>query len=63
MDAYMNKEQTIPEYQQASKAALEHAREQEFVHMAQNYICLLSDYSSSTSSDELSETFSDYSSD
>ena len=38
MDAYMNKEKQIPEYQQAAKAAMEHAKEQESVHTAQNDI-------------------------
>ena len=42
MDAYMNKEQQITEYQQAAKAAMEHAKEQEHVHTAQNYIHILS---------------------
>ena len=35
MDACMNKEQKVTEYQQAAKAAMEHAREQERVYMAQ----------------------------
>ena len=36
MDTYMNKEQQIPEYQQAAKSAMEHAKEQKRVHTAQN---------------------------
>ena len=35
MDAYMNKEQQVPEDQQAKKPAMEHAKEQECVHTAQ----------------------------
>ena len=35
MDTCMNKEQQVPEYQQAAKSAMEHAKEQERVHMAQ----------------------------
>ena len=50
MDAYMNKEQQIPEDQQDAKAAMEHAKEQERVHTAQNYIYLSSDSSSFSSS-------------
>ena len=30
----MNKDQQVPKYQQAAKAAMEHAKEQEHVHMA-----------------------------
>ena len=32
MDAYMNKEQQVPEDQQAANAAKEHTKEQERVH-------------------------------
>ena len=63
MDTCMNKEQQVPEYQQAAKASTEHAKEKERVHTAQKYIEILSDSSSSLSSDELSETSSDDSSD
>ena len=59
----MNKEQQVPEDQQAAKAAMEHAKEQERVHMAQKYIEILSDSSSSSSSDDSLETSSDDSSD
>ena len=52
----MNKEEQIPEYKQAAKSAMEHAKEQEHVHTAQKYIYLLSDSSSSWSSDDSSET-------
>ena len=34
----MNMEQQIPEDEQASKAAMEHAKEQEHVHVAENAI-------------------------
>ena len=39
----MNKEQQIPEDQQATKSAMEHTKEQECVHTAQKYIeiCLI----------------------
>ena len=37
MDAYINKEQQISEYKQAAKSKMEHAKEQECVHMAQKY--------------------------
>ena len=56
MDAFMNKEQQIPEDQQAKKAAMEHAKEQKRVHMVWNYIYLLSYSSFSLSSDDSSET-------
>ena len=62
MDACMNNEQQVPEYQQAAKAAMEHAKEQERDHMAQKYIEILSDYSSSSSSDNSSKIFLDGSS-
>ena len=52
----MNKEQQVPEYQQAIKAATEHAKEQERVHTEQKYIEISSDSSSSLSSDDSSET-------
>ena len=55
----MNKEQQVPEDQQAAKAAMEHAKEQERVHTAQKYIEILSDSSSLSSSDNLSKTSSD----
>ena len=48
----------IPEDKQAAKAAMEHAKEQERVHTAHDYIHLLSDSLSSSSSDYLSETSS-----
>ena len=56
IDACTNKEQQVPEDQQAAKSAMEHAKEQERVHTAQKYIEILSDSSSSSSSDDLSET-------
>ena len=56
MDACMNKEQQVPEYQQTAKAAIEHAKEQERVHTAQKYNEISSDSSSSSSSDESLET-------
>ena len=59
MDDSMNKEQQVPEDQQAAKAATEHAKEQERVHMAQKYIEILSNSSSSSSSDDSWETLSD----
>ena len=63
MDAYINKEQQISEYKQAAKSKMEHAKEQECVHMAQKYIYILSDSSSSSFSDYSSEILSDDSSD
>ena len=51
----MNKEQQVPEDQQAAKAEMEHGKEQECVHKAQRNIEYLSDSSSSFSSDELSK--------
>ena len=36
----MNKEQQIPEDQQAAKAAIKHIKEQEHDNMARNYIYL-----------------------
>ena len=39
----MDKEQQIPEDQQASKAAIENTKEKERVHTAKNYIYILSD--------------------
>ena len=59
----MNKEQQVPEYQQATKDAMEHAPEQECVHTAQKCIEISSDFLSSLSSDDLSERLSDDSSD
>ena len=53
MDAYMNKEQHIPEYQKYEKSAMKHTKEQEHVHTDRNYINLLSNSSSSLSSDDL----------
>ena len=53
MNACMNKEKQVPEDQQAAKAALEHAKEKERVHMAQKYIEIVSDSSSLLSSDDL----------
>ena len=38
MDACMNKDQQVPEDQQAAKSAMEHAKEQERFHTAQKYI-------------------------
>ena len=63
MDACMNKEQQVPEQQQAAKSAIKHAKEKERVHTAHKYIDISSDSSSSLSSDESSETSSDDSSD
>ena len=63
MDACMNKEQQVPEDQQAAKAAMENAKEQECVHGAQKYIEISSDSSSSLSSDDSLEELSDESSD
>ena len=63
MDACMNKEQGVPEDQQAAKSAIEHAKEQECVHTAHKYIEILSNSSSSFSSDDSSETSLDDSSD
>ena len=63
MDACMNKEQQFPEDQQAANNEIDHTKEQERVHRAQNYIKIPSDSSSSSSSDDLSETSSDDSSD
>ena len=34
----MNKEQQVTENQQAAKASMEHAKEQECIHTAQKYI-------------------------
>ena len=59
MDTCINKEKQVPEDQQASKAAMENAKEQEHVHTAQKYIKMFSDYSSSSSSDDSSKTSSD----
>ena len=59
MDACMNKEQQITEDQQAAKSAMEHAKEQEHVHMVHKYIESLSDSSSSFSSYDLLETSND----
>ena len=63
MDACMNKEQKVTEYQQAAKAEIEHAKEQERVHTAHKYIDFSSDSSSFLSSDDSSETSPDDSSD
>ena len=62
-DACMNKEQHVPEYQQAAKVAMEHIKEQERVHTAHTYIEISSDSLSSLSSYEPLETSSDDSSD
>ena len=59
----MNKEQQVPEDEQAAKSAMEHAKKQERVHTAQKYIEFLSDFSSSSSSDDSSEKLLDDSSD
>ena len=48
----MNKDQQVPEYQQAAKSAMRHAKKQERVHTAHKYIEILSDSSSSSSSDD-----------
>ena len=56
MYAYMNKEQQVPEDQQAAKAAMEHAKKQESVHTAQNYTYILSDSLYSSYSYDSSET-------
>ena len=61
MDACINKEQQVPEYQQSAKAAMEYSKEQERVHTAKKYIEISSGSLSSSSSDDSSETFSDYS--
>ena len=45
----MNKEQHVPEDQQSTKSAMEHAKEQEIVYIDQKYIEILSDSSSSLS--------------
>ena len=63
MNACMNKEQQVPEDQQAAKAPMEHAKEQECVHMAQKHIEISSDSLSSSSSYDLLETLLDDSSD
>ena len=55
----MNNEQQVTEDQQTSKSAMEHAKEQERVHMAQKYIEISSDSSSSSPFDDLLETLSD----
>ena len=59
MYACMNKEQQVPEDQQSTKAAMEHAKEEVRVHTAQKYIEISSDSLSSPSSDESLETLSD----
>ena len=58
----MNKEQQVPEDQQAEKASMEHVKEQERVHTAQKYFEISSDSLSSCSSDDSSKTSSDDSS-
>ena len=63
MDSCINKEQQIPEYQQAEKSARENTKEQERIHTAHKNIEILSDSSSSLSSDDSSETLLDDSSD
>ena len=63
MYACKNKEQQVPEDQQSSKSTMEHAKEQERVHTAQKYIEILSDSSSTLSSDYLSKILSNDSSD
>ena len=55
----MNKEQQVPEDQQAEKSAMEHTKEQERVHMALEIIDILSDSLSSSSLDDSLETYSD----
>ena len=57
MDACMNNEQQVPEYQQAVKSVMEQAKEQGRVHMAHKYIEILSDSFSSFPPDDSSETF------
>ena len=59
MDACMDKDQHVPEDQQAEKAAMEHTKEQERVHMAQKIIDIFSDSLSSSSSHDSLETYSD----
>ena len=54
MDSCTNKEQQVPEYQQAAKSAMRHAKEQKRVHMAQKYIEISYYYSSSYDSLETS---------
>ena len=56
MNACMNKEQQVPEYQQYAKSAMEHVKEKERVHTAQKYIRFFSDSLSSLSLDDSSET-------
>ena len=63
MDAYMNKEQNNPEDQQAAKAAMEHANQQERVHTAKKQIYLSSNSLSYLSSYDSSERLLDESSD
>ena len=55
----MNKEQQVPEDQLSAKAAMEHSKEQELVHTAHEYIEILSDSLSSSSSYDSLETSSD----
>ena len=50
MGACMNKEQQVPEYQQAAKAAMGHSKKQERAHTARKYIEISSDSSSSDDS-------------
>ena len=63
MDACMNNDKHVIEYQQAAKAAMKHTKEQECVHTAQKHIEILSDSFSPSSPYESSETSSDDSSD
>ena len=63
MNACMNKEQQIPEYQQAAKSAMEHTKEHDCVHTAHKQIEISSVSLSSSSSDDSLETLSDGSSD
>ena len=63
MGAYIIKEQHIPEDQQYEKSSMEHTKKQERVHTERNDIYILSDSSSSLSSDVLSEKSFDDSSD
>ena len=56
MDACMNKDQQVLEDQNDEKSAMEHTKEKERVYKAQKYIEISSDYSSSFSSDDSSET-------
>ena len=63
MDACMNKNKQVPEYQEAANPQCNTEKEQERVHTAHKYIKISSDSSPSLSSDDLLETSSYDSSD